>query len=197
MQKFSKTIKLKDDSTVVIRPLSKQDGPALLSFFAEVPENDRLFLKEDVTKKEVIDKWINELDYDKVLPLVAEKDSRIIGDATLHYNKYRWQQHMAEIRCVIARDFQQMGLATSLMRELLTFAQQKDVSKIRANIMDTQKSARRAFQRLGFKKEAELKGFLVDMEGKPHDLILMVNDVSEIWNQMEDLLILYDVKTIC
>jgi len=197
MEQFSKTIKLKNGSTVVIRPLSKQDGPALLSFFTEVPEDDRLFLKEDVTKKEVIDRWINELDYDIVLPLVAEKDSRIIGDATLHFNRYRWQRHMAEIRCVIAKDFQQMGLATSLIRELLTFAQQKNVSKIRANIMDTQKSAQRAFQRLGFKKEAELKGFLIDMDGKPHNLILMVNDVSEIWNQMEDLLILYDVKTIC
>jgi RimJ/RimL family protein N-acetyltransferase len=196
MEQFSKTIKLKDNTAVVIRLLSKRDGPALLRFFTEIPENDRLFLKDDVTKKEVIDRWVNELDFGKVLPIVAEKDSMIIGDATLHFNRYRWQLHMAEIRCVVAGKYQQKGLGTALMKELVSFAQHKNVSKIRANMMDTQESAQRAFQRLGFKKEAELKDFLIDKEGKPHNLILMVHDVSEMWKQMEDLLILYDVKTM-
>ena len=196
MKQFSKTIKLKDNTTVVVRPLSKEDGPALLKFFTEVPEDDRLFLKEDVTQKEVIDRWINELDFDRVLPIVAEKDSAILGDATLHFNRYRWQLHMAEIRCVVAKEHQQKGLGTTLMRELVSFAQQKNVSKIRANLMDTQTSAQRAFKRLGFKKEAELKDFLIDKKGKPHNLILMVNNVAEMWKEMEDLLILYDVKTM-
>jgi hypothetical protein len=64
MEPFRKTIQLKDSSSIVIRPLSKQDGAALLKFFASVPEEDRLFLKEDVTQKEVIDRWINDLDFD-------------------------------------------------------------------------------------------------------------------------------------
>jgi RimJ/RimL family protein N-acetyltransferase len=196
MEQFSKTIKLRDNTTVVVRPLSKQDGPALLKFFTKIPEDDRLFLKEDVTKKEVIDRWINELNFEKVLPIVAEKDSAILGDATLHFNRYRWQLHMAEIRCVVAKEYQQKGLGTTLMRELVSFAQQKNVSKIRANMMDTQTSAQRAFKRLGFKKEAELKDFLIDKDGKAHNLILMVNNVSEMWKEMEDLLILYDVKTM-
>jgi RimJ/RimL family protein N-acetyltransferase len=194
MEQFSKTIRLEDGTGIVIRPISKQDGPALLEFFASVPEEDRLFLKEDVTQKEVIDRWINDLNFDKVLPLIAEKESRIIGDATLHYNRYRWQRHMAEIRCVVAREYQQKGIGTALMHELVSFADQKGVGKIRANMMDTQKSAQRAFERLGFKKEAELKDFLLDKDGKPHNLILMVNDVSELWKKMEDLLVLHDVK---
>jgi RimJ/RimL family protein N-acetyltransferase len=196
VKEFSKTIQLKDGTRIVIRPLSKQDGPALLKFFSALPEEDRLFLKEDVTNKDVIDRWIRDLDFDKVLPLVAGKDSVILGDATLHFNKYRWQRHMAEIRCVVAREYQQKGLGTALMKELVSFAQQKNVSKIRANVMDIQRSAQRAFQRLGFKKEAELKDFLIDKEGKPHNLILMVNDISEMWQKMEDLLILHDVKTM-
>jgi ribosomal protein S18 acetylase RimI-like enzyme len=194
MEPFRKTIQLKDGGSIVIRPLSKQDGAALLKFFASVPEEDRLFLKEDVTQKEVIDRWINDLDFDKVYPLIAEKESTILGDATLHFNKYRWQVHMAEIRCVVAREYQRKSIGTALMRELITIAEQKGVSKIRANMMDIQKSAQRTFQRLDFKKEAELKDFLIDSEGKTHNLILMVNDVSDLWRKMEDLLILHDVK---
>ena len=97
MEHFSKTIKLRDDTSICIRPLEKEDGPALLSFFTALPEDDRLFLKEDVTKKDVINRWMEELNYDKVLPIVAVKDSAIIGDATLHLNKFGWQKHMAEI----------------------------------------------------------------------------------------------------
>ena len=196
MEKFSKKILLKDGTSIVIRPLSKQDGPALLKFFQSVPEDDRLFLKDDVTQKEVIDRWINELDYDKVLPLIAEKDTSILGDATLHFHKYRWQLHMAEIRCVVAKEFQKNGIGTALMRELVGFAEQKGVSIIRANMMDIQKSAQKAFERLGFKKEAELKDFLIDKDGKTHNLILMVNNVADLWKKMEDLLILHDIKTM-
>ena len=191
-----KTIQIKDGTKIVIRPLSKKDGPALLNFFNAIPDDDRLFLKDDVTKKEIIDRWVTELDFDKVLPMIAEKDATILGDATLHFNKYRWQRHMAEIRCVVARKYQQKGLGTALMRELVAVAQAKDVSKIRANMMDNQKSAQRAFQRLGFQKEAELKDFLMDNNGNRHNLILMVNDVSEMWKKMENLLFFHDIKTM-
>jgi RimJ/RimL family protein N-acetyltransferase len=196
MELSPKTIQIKDGTKIVIRPLSKQDGPALLKFFTEVPENDRLFLKDDVTKKEIIDRWITELDFDKVLPMIAEKDAAILGDATLHFNRYRWQMHMAEIRCVIAREYQQKGLGTALMRELVSAAQARNVSKIRANMMDTQKSAQGAFQRLGFQKEAELKDFLMDKDGNKHNLILMVNDVYKMWEKMEDLIFFHDIKTM-
>ncbi len=194
MEQFPKTIKLKDGTSIVIRPLSRQDGSALHEFFTSVPEEDRLFLKDDVARKEVVDRWINGLDFDKVLPIIAEKDSKIVGDATLHFNRYRWQRHMAEVRCVVSREYQRRGVGTALMHELVSIADEKGVSKIAANIMDIQKSAQRAFERLGFKKEAELKGFLLDEEGNPHDLILMVHNVSDLWEKMQDLLVFYDVK---
>jgi RimJ/RimL family protein N-acetyltransferase len=196
MEQFSKTIKLKDDSTLVIRPLSKQDGPALLAFFAALPNDDRLFLKEDVTNGEVIERWIEELDYDSVLPIIAEKDSVIHGDATLHFNNHGWQRHMAEIRCVVSKKYQQKGLGTALMRELVSFADQKGISKISAKMMDSQESAQRAFQKLGFKKAAELKDFVTDIRGKTHNLVVMVNDVSDLWKKMEDLLLYSDVRTM-
>lgn len=195
MEQFSKTIKLRDGTNVCIRPLGKQDGPALLSFFKALPEDDRLFLKEDVTNKDVINRWIEELNFDKVIPIVAEKDSAIIGDATLHL-KYGWLKHMAEIRCVVSSEYQQKGLGTALMRELLGHAVEKRVLKVSATMMDIQKSAQRAFERIGFKKEAELKNFVTDINGKFHNLVIMVNDVSELWKKMEDLLHYYDIRTM-
>ncbi len=194
MKKYPKTVTLKGGISVVIRRLTKKDGPALLAFFRALPDSDRLFLKEDVTQKDVIDRWIKELNYNKVLPLVAEKDSRIIGDATLHFNTYGWHRHMAEIRCVIAKEHQKKGLATILMRELLSSATEKGVAMISATTVNTQIYAQKVFERLGFNKEAELKGFVTDIQGKKHNLVVMVNDVSELWKKMEDLLLDYDTR---
>jgi RimJ/RimL family protein N-acetyltransferase len=195
MEQFTKTLKIKGGTRVLIRPLAKQDGAALLAFFSGLPDDDRLFLKEDVTKKEVIDRWIEELNFNKVLPIVAEKDSAIIGDATLHFNNYGWQRHMAEIRCVVSRKYQRKGLGTALMRELVSQAVEKGVTKISATMMNTQQSAQKAFEKLGFRKEAELKDFVADIKGKTHNLVIMVNDVADLWKKMEDLMLFYDIKT--
>ena len=196
MDQLSKTLQLRDGTNILIRPLSRKDGSALLAFFAALPDDDRLFLKEDVTKKEVIDRWIQELNFEKILSIVAEKDAAIIGDATLHFNIYGWQRHMAEIRCVVSKEYQKKGLGTALMRELVAYAVEKGVVKLSAYMMETQKSAQQAFTRLGFKKEAELKDFVKDIKGKTHNLVVMVNDVSELWKKMEDLLLYYDIRTM-
>lgn len=196
MEQFSKMLKLADGRDILIRPLTKQDGPSLLKFFRALPDEDRLFLKEDVTKKAVIDRWIEELNFDKVLPIVAEKDARIIGDATLHFNAHGWQMHMAEIRCVVSKDFQKKGLGTALMKELVSHAEEKGIVKLYAHMMTNQKSAQRAFERLGFKKEAELQDFVQDINGKTHNLVVMVNNVSDLWQKMEDLILYYDIRTM-
>lgn len=196
MEEFLKTIKLRDGTNISIRPIRKEDGPALLSFFAALPKDDRLFLKEDVTNKDVINRWMEELNFDKVIPIVAEKDSVIIGDATLHLSQKGWHKHMAEIRCVVSKEYQQKGLGTALMRELVAHAVEKRILKLTATMMDIQKSAQRAFERIGFKKEAEMKDFVVDLNGKYHNLVVMVNDVSELWKKMEDLLHYYDIRTM-
>lgn len=194
MERYPKVVRTKKGTTITIRPLTKDDDSALFAFFSTLPEEDRLFLKEDVGNREVIDQWIADLDYEKVLPLIAEKDSLIIGDATLHFSRVGWSRHTADIRCVVARPYQRMGLGALLMKELVSHAETKGVSKIRAEIMDTQKSAQAAFERLGFKKAAELKGFVTDLEGKTHNLVVMVSDVSALWNKMENLLFEIDVR---
>jgi RimJ/RimL family protein N-acetyltransferase len=194
MEQTPKSARLKDGTVVTIRPLGNQDGPALLSFFRDLPEDDRLFLKEDVTQRDVIERWIQEDENGTVFPIVAEKDSAIIADATLHLNKYGWQRNMAEIRCVVAKEFQKKGLGTVLMRELVAHADKMGANKITAKMMDCQVSAQKAFRKLGFKNEYALKDFVVDLKGKPHTLVIMVNDVAQLWEKMEDLLIYSDTN---
>ena len=84
LQKYPKDIKLKDGSKSKLRPLRKDDEKAFHEFFSAVPEAERMFIKHRVTEPEVIHEWCQKIDLGRNLPLLACRDGRIVGDATLH-----------------------------------------------------------------------------------------------------------------
>ena len=105
LKEFPKTFTLKNGKTAIIRPLDKTDKKKLLDFFSRLPEKDRMFLKEDVTDKAVIDHWFKNLDYEKVIPLIVECEKEIIADGTLHLDEYGWSRHVGEIRLVVEKKY--------------------------------------------------------------------------------------------
>jgi RimJ/RimL family protein N-acetyltransferase len=57
-----------------------------------------------------------------------------------------------------------------------------------ASMMDSQKAARRMFERMGFRVEAELKDHVKDLDGKKHNLVLMSCMLEDAWEKMSELL---------
>jgi hypothetical protein len=49
------------------------DQDALYTFFKAVPKEDARYLRDDVVSRLIIEKWANNLDYDKTLPILALK----------------------------------------------------------------------------------------------------------------------------
>jgi ribosomal protein S18 acetylase RimI-like enzyme len=181
LKEYPKTLKLRDGTKVTVRPLERGDADDLFAFFERVPQEDRLFLKEDVTERSVIDGWTENLDYGKVLPLVALESGIIVADATLHRRKSGWTSHVGKVRVVVDRAFREKGLASRLIQELINLAEVAGLDKIVAEVMDTQEPAKRAFERLGFKEEAKLSSYVKDQAGKAHDVAIMVHDITPMW----------------
>jgi hypothetical protein len=73
-----KEVTLRDRSTVMCRPLQDSDTDALLSFFRAIPEQERFFLKDDVTSPQVIGDWLRQVE--RAFALVAETSGRIVGE---------------------------------------------------------------------------------------------------------------------
>src|SRR3972149_12256756 len=73
---FPKEVCLGDGSRVLVRSLEDGDEQALLAFFLRIPEEERFFLKEDVTAPEVVERWVRERDFRRALALVAVDGSR-------------------------------------------------------------------------------------------------------------------------
>ena len=50
--RYPKTVKLKDGSEVLVRLTDQGDQDRLLEFFRDIPEAERVFLREDLTRRE-------------------------------------------------------------------------------------------------------------------------------------------------
>jgi RimJ/RimL family protein N-acetyltransferase len=170
---YPKSFVLKDKREVIIRPMIKEDVEELYKFFSKLDKEDKQFLRDDVSKKEVIEKWAENLNYDVVLPLLAFYDGEVVADGTLHASNYFWSRHVAEIRLVVAKDFRNVGLGKKIVSELFFIAVKRGFKKIVAQIPFHQQNTIRIFESLGFEKEAILRKHVI-VQGKGFsDLLIM------------------------
>jgi len=184
-QVFPKEAKLKDGSTVTLKPFERKDKEALFNFFQRLPESDRLFLKDNVADPATVERWATELNYDRVFPLLAWKGNEIVADATLHKNLGGWMKHVGTIRIVVARDYHRRGLGSVLANELFLHALKSGLEKIVAEMMETQLSAVKVFEKLGFRQEAVFRGHVRDQIGVRHDLLVYTKDLEEFWANIQ------------
>jgi len=169
---------LKDGSRVILRPMVKEDRDKILDFFKEQDEKDILFLRTDVRDPKVIDHWANHIDYSRVYPLLAEAQGRIVGDATLHMRKVGWKRHLGNVRVVVAKDYQNKGLGSLLINELVELAGEYGLEKLIAEIHLQAHGAMAAFKRAGFSVKAVFEDLVKDTTGRNSDLVVMVCDVQ-------------------
>jgi L-amino acid N-acyltransferase YncA len=177
---FPKPLTLDDGTSVVLRPLQPGDEEALLSFFQSVPESERYWLREDVSDPEVIHRWVQDLDYDRVLPLIAERDRAIVADATLHRRGYGARHFLGELRLVVSPAYRGRGLGYSLLTELMDIAQASGLERLEAEIVaGAQTAAAEAIEQIGFEQVAILPDHLRGPDGARHDLTLFVYSLQE------------------
>lgn len=186
---YPKQVQLKNGAEVVIRPMKRSDEPRMLAFFQALPKEDRQFLRHDVTLPENVHSFVNDVHRDTVLALVAEQDGKIVASATLQRHYYGWMTHVGGVRVVIARPLQRRGLGVALVRLLVQAAIAAGVEKMIAEVASNRTGARKAFERLGFQREAVLKRHVKDLSGRKRDLVIYANDVSHIWERMETMIL--------
>lgn len=178
MAPYQKVGVLKDGTRVTLRPMVQEDRDGLLDFFRRLDEKDKLFLRSDVRDQSVIDHWVSNIDYQKVFPLLAEVDGRIVADATLHMRKVGWKRHLGNVRVVVSKDFQGRGLGTLLINELVELAEEFGLEKLLAEIHLQAQVALKVFKHAGFTTKAVFEDLVKDFEGKNSDLVVMVCDVQ-------------------
>jgi L-amino acid N-acyltransferase YncA len=175
---YPKALTLRDGTPVTVRPLRSPDSAALGDFFRRIPEEDRKFLKDDVTRAEVIEAWCRDINPGRVLPLIAEAEGKVLADATLHLRRAGWLRHVGEVRLVVDPEYRRKGLGSRLLEELILLAQAEGLDKLVAELTPEEVAARKAFERLGFRQVAVVPGLVRDQSGTSRDLVILVLELG-------------------
>ena len=182
---MEKTVYLKDGTEVLIRPLTKDDLEKSFAFFQGLPEEDRRYLRVDVTKRNAVERRIRQIDAGRVKRLVAVVNDEIAADGALELAGHEWASHVGELRLIVARPYQRLGLGMLMARELYTLAAGEKVEEILVRMMRPQVAARRIFRKLGFREEIMLPDQVKDRTGGKQDLILMRCNLEAMWRELE------------
>lgn len=166
------------DGTVTLRLMGRSDREAILKFAHDLPPDDLLFLRLDITTPEGVDEWIANIEAGRTVTVIAEAGGAVVGYASVHHNETMWNRHIGEIRVIVSPEYRKHGLGRRLTGDVFAIARELGLSKITAQMTPDQKGARATFERLGFQPEALLADFVVDREGRRRDLLIMTYDLA-------------------
>lgn len=167
-----------EHGSVTLRLMDPSDRGGILAFARNLPPDDLLFLRLDITSSEGVDEWVRNIQQGRTITVLAEHEGRVVGYASVHRNEVLWNRHLGEIRVNVAPEFRRQGLGRRLTDEVFAIAREIGLRKLTAQMTPDQKGARATFERLGFRPEALLADFVVDREGKTRDLLIMSHDVA-------------------
>lgn len=163
---------------VTFRPMNRDDRESILQFARSLPPQDLLFLRTDITRDSVVDTWIKDIAAGHTVTLVAEMDGKIVGYCSLHHSESLWTRHLGEILLLVSDHHRAQGLGGHLARQILELAKGQDLHKLVAQMMSTQRNAQQLFHHLGFIPEAMLHDWVIDGNGRTHNLIMMSREVD-------------------
>lgn len=182
---MEKEVKMRNGRRVTIRPLTMDDLDKSFRFFQALPQDDRAYLRVDVTQRNLVEERISLMDKHKVRRLAAFHNDDIVADGALELEPPGWKQHFGEIRIIVAHSFQRNGLGTLMAQELFNLAHVEKVEELVVKLMRPQEGAHRIFRKLGFHEELMLPKYVKDMDGHKQDLIVMRCVMEHLWQEWE------------
>jgi len=169
---------------VTIRAIGAADAAALAAFFAEVPEGDRTFFKEDVLHGPTVASWTQ--DERNRRSVAVEPDGRIIGYVAV-FPGVGWSSHVGELRVVVDPGARGRVLGRGLARRGLLDALDLGLTKLMVEVVADQTASIGLFQSLGFEAEALLRDHVRNRDGELRDLILLAHSAEGEWSTMATL----------
>ena len=176
--RYRKVKTLADGSRLLMRPLLEEDRQALKALFARASSKDLEWFRSDAAHPEVVESWVDNLDYSQVLPLVAFVGDQLIGDATLHFGRHH-HSHQASLRIFLDETYRRRGIGTLMLQALIDIARQVGVQRIYAQVVTAQVEVIKAFKDLGFYHEATLEDYFITSDGVTLDVAILVLPLVE------------------
>ena len=176
---------IKDGTVVLMKPLDREDEPKLAEFFAKIPPQEAWFLRDDLADPDVMHMWVQNLDYTRIVPMIAvkEDDGRILANLRIYRRPAKCLKHIAHLRIIIDPEFRHQRLGTWMLLDSMKLAMELGVEKLVAEfVSEIEEPAINAAYKLDFFEQAVLKDYVKDSLGRYRDLIIMVKNLHSDWS---------------
>ncbi len=174
LDRFPQEVALRDGSRLLVRPFTAADTEALYSFFQRLPEQVRRFAWDRIESRALVEQWGRELDYDRVLPLIATDGHQIVADATLHRRKGSPLRLVGRIKWLMDPKYRGLGLGTSLVNDFIRIARADGLRHLTCMLIaDLEADAVQTLSSLGFQRYL-IEGYGTDPDGNQHDMVKLV-----------------------
>lgn len=169
---FREMVTLKDGAHVLLRPMVKEDRPHLDEIYLPVGEDDMRYFRHNIKDPAVLQKWCDNLNYDKVMPLLALVKDHAVGSGSLHFFDGP-RRHVGEVRLFLSKDYRKRGLGMKIIRVLVDFARKQGLSILTAEIIADRTKIVRAFEQIGFTSQCVLEDYFMFPDGDCADVVFM------------------------
>lgn len=170
---YRQVVTLRDGARVLLRPLVPEDKQALLDLFLPVPADEKRFMRHNISDPDIVDNWAAHPDYDKIFPLVAVINDRIVGNATLHFGQGPYR-HRAEMRIFLSKDFRRRGLGTKLIQGIIEIAKRRSLYMVEVQSIAEQVHDIKAMQKAGFEIKTTFEDYFMLPDGELRDVVLLI-----------------------
>jgi len=115
-----------------------------------------------------------DLDYGKVLPLLAWDGHKVVADATLHRRDGSPVRLVGRVKWLIDPEYRGAGLGTALVNDFVDIARADGLRHLTCMLIsDSEADAVQTLKNLGFEGYT-IPGYGTDPDGNQHDMIKMV-----------------------
>jgi L-amino acid N-acyltransferase YncA len=150
------------------------------AFTAGLSHDDVLFLQSDIFKPEVVDEWIANVTRGHAFVLLAFNSiGQIVGYASLYRNENSWGRHQVELRLFVVKQYRNAGVGKHLADEIALVAEEQKPYIVKINVPRDTPHIRMMLEKKGFISEALLTDWLMDVDGRTHDLIVMARRLKD------------------
>ena len=152
LDRYPRSVELADGTKVKLRALLPSDASKLVRLFADIPYEELRNLHDDVSNPTVVRRWCQNINYDRVLPIIAEHEGRLVADATLHRRPVGPTRQIGRFRAYVREEFRRRGLGGALLQEIMTLGRALGLQQLAVDLYDDQDALKNALLRCGFKE---------------------------------------------
>jgi GNAT superfamily N-acetyltransferase len=175
---YRRLFTLPNGKKVKCRLMNGGDTDQLIILYHQAPPEDTYFLKQVVNNANLTKNWLKALGPCQIMLVAQDIDQdHLIATAQLERG-LGCSQHIGDIQQIfVARPFQNLGLGSLLLGELIDLARGEKLQWLKAEVVAENKKAVKGFLAKGFMMKATLEDFFVGRDGRTYDVVLLTRPV--------------------